>query len=80
MWLVAVIYLIALHRVDGGDVFINPAQITSLRVVEGLPASRYGGGRCLVGLTDRKFVSVLESCVEVARLLRETNARQDTQH
>lgn len=61
--------LVALHRVDGGLVFVNPAQVTSLRVVEGPLSSRYGGGRCLVGLTDRKFVVVLESCAEVRQLL-----------
>lgn len=58
-----------LHRIDGGEVWVNPAQVTSLRVVEGALSARHGGGRCLVGLTDRKFVSVLESCAEVKRLL-----------
>ena len=67
----AVVYaLIALHRADGGQVFINPAQITSLRIVEGA-RSAYINGRCVVGLTDRKFVAVVESCVEVRRLLEQ---------
>lgn len=70
MTLLGVAYaLMVLHRVDGGEVFINPAQVTSLRLVEGALSARIGGGHCLVGLTDRKFVSVLESCAEVKRLL-----------
>lgn len=76
----AAFVLVILHRADGGQVFVNPAHITSLRVVEGALSPRIGGGHCVVGLTDRKFVAVLESCAEVAKLLRETNARQDTQH
>lgn len=62
--------LIVLHRVDGGEVIVAPTQVTSLRSPGGpldhLPTP---GGRCLVGMTDGKFVSVLESCRRVKDLI-----------
>lgn len=62
------LHLIVLHRSDGGDVTINADQITSLR-----DPVRHGqlfpAGHCIIGLTDGKFVAVLEACAEVRRLL-----------
>ena len=68
--------LIVLHRIDGGEVWVNPAQVTSLRVVEGSLSARYGGGNCMVGLTDRKFVAVLQRCADVKRLLERCPGNQ----
>jgi hypothetical protein len=61
--------LIILHRVDGGEVLINPAQITSLRNMDGKYRQLQPYGRCAIDLTDRKFVVVIESCAEVKRIL-----------
>jgi hypothetical protein len=62
--------LIVLHRVDGGEVAVNPALVTSLRAPAG-PLDRLApaGSHCLVGLVDGKFVSVLETCPTVRKLL-----------
>jgi hypothetical protein len=62
--------MVVLHRVDGGEIVVNPAQVTSLRGVPGrmgrhLPEA----ATCLVGLTDGKHLAVLEACAEVRRLL-----------
>lgn len=65
----AALCLIILHRADGADVFINPAQVTSLRVTAGPLGKLAPHGHCVVGLTDGKFVSVIEPCAEVKRLL-----------
>jgi hypothetical protein len=61
--------LIILHRVDGGEVLINPAQITSLRNMDGKYRALQPNGNCAVDLTDRKFVVVRETCTQVKRLL-----------
>lgn len=67
--LLIALHLITLHRSDGGEVTINPAQVTTLRS----PAGRLGhlapSGHCIIGLVDGKFVSVLEACEEVKRQL-----------
>lgn len=61
--------LIILHRADGGEVIINPAQVTSLRATAGSLGRLAPHGHCLVGLTDGKFVAVIEPCGEIKRLL-----------
>jgi hypothetical protein len=61
--------LVVLHRADGGQVAINPSHVTSLRNPEGKYRQLIPMGRCVIDLTDRKFIMVLESCAEVKRLL-----------
>lgn len=61
--------LVVLHRADGGQVIINPAQVTALRNPEGKYRQLIPIGRCVIDMTDRKFIMVLESCAEVKRLL-----------
>ena len=63
--------LIILHRAaDGQEVLINPPQVTSLRAPAG-PLNNLvpHGARCVVGLTDGKFVSVIETCRNVQQML-----------
>jgi hypothetical protein len=75
MWVRALVLVLAgllvLHRSDGGEVIVAPAQVTSLRT----PAGPLGGitphGHCIVNLTDGRFVAVLESCREAQRRLEE---------
>jgi hypothetical protein len=64
------VQLLVLHRVDGQEVTISPNHVTSLRAPAG-PLDRLApsGSHCLVGLTDGKFVSVIETCLTVRRLL-----------
>jgi uncharacterized protein YlzI (FlbEa/FlbD family) len=66
----ALLVMVVLHRVDGGEVAVNPAQVTSLRNVPGrLQGQLTETARCLVGLTDGKQVAVREACTEVRRRL-----------
>lgn len=65
--------LVVLHRVDGGEVTINPAQVTALRNPVGKYKQLAPAGNCAIDLTDRKFIMVLETCAEVKRILE--NAR-----
>jgi uncharacterized protein YlzI (FlbEa/FlbD family) len=64
--------LIVLHTLDGREIDINPKQITSMR--EAKEDDEDGkaftsGVRCMVNLTDGKFVTVVETCAEVRRKL-----------
>ena len=63
--------LVVLHRSDGGEVTVNAAQVTSLRTPGGALGTLAPTGGCLVGMTDGKFVAVLEGCGEVRRLIGE---------
>lgn len=69
----AALQLMILHRLDGGQVLINPAQITHLH------DRRQGRGNqllhdsahCAIGLVDGKVIAVRESCEQVRRMLGE---------
>jgi len=67
----ATLQLIVLHQVDGREVAINPAQVTSLHAaLPGKPNKIVvPGARCLVGLVDGKFAAVLETCAAVRQLI-----------
>ena len=66
--------VIILHAPDKHEIRINPRQVTSLhspkpnRTKEDLYSEEV---KCLVNLTDGKFVSVIETCVHVEHLLEE---------
>ena len=68
--LAAALRLIILHRIDGGTVTVNPAQVTAL-----YPSPPSGNklvtnqGRCAVWLTDGKFLTVTETCDQVKTML-----------
>ena len=66
------VLLIILHTVDGRPIAINPQQITHL----GGPKASAGqhfvkGVNCQVNFTDGKFVTVIETCDEIRRLLEQ---------
>lgn len=61
--------LIVLHRADGGEVTVNAAQITSLRAPAGPLGKLVPSGNCIVGLTDGKYVAVLEPCAAIKQHL-----------
>jgi len=61
---------VLLHRVDGGEVFVNPAQITALNARTAAPNKHLiEQAQCAVGLSNGRMVSVLESCEQVKQLL-----------
>ena len=68
-FLIAALYLVVLHRSDGGDVTVNADQVTSLRSLH--EHRDLVPGHCMVGLTDGKFVGVQETCAEVKRQLED---------
>jgi hypothetical protein len=61
--------LIVLHRGDGGEVAVATAHVTSLRATAGPLRNLAPSSHCLIGLTDGKFIGVIETCAEVMRQL-----------
>ena len=61
--------LIVLHTVDGREITVNPKQVTHL----GGPKAGGGffveGVNCQVNMADGKFITVIETCDEVRKLL-----------
>lgn len=65
--LVAATWLL-LHGPDGQIVYLNTAQITNIRAPRG--EGHFGAGvRCLVFMTDSKYVGVLQNCTAVHALI-----------
>lgn len=69
--LVVAVSMIVLHTVDGHQVSINPALVTSLHAAKAdQPNKLYTEAvRCVVGLADGKLVSVAEDCDTVQRMI-----------
>ena len=72
--LVAGLSLVVLHRIDGGEVVVAPAHITSMHSkAPSSPQNKLVTGevRCIVWLDDGKLLSVLELCDRVKQLMNE---------
>jgi len=66
--------LIVLHTLDGREIDVNPAQITSMREAKPDDASgKYfaNGVRCMISAADGKFISVVETCAAVRQKIEE---------
>lgn len=66
--------LIALTAVDGTPVLVNPERITMLRPSSEAHSNQpnrllVSGVRCIIGLSDGKFITVTEDCTLVAKLI-----------
>lgn len=63
------LHLLVVHTVDGREVVINQEQVTSLTSNKKGAHSKLltEGARCLIGLTDGKFVTVAEDCESIKR-------------
>jgi len=66
-FILAAISFVILHNIEGLEVAINPEQITSLTHARDTEGRKLlvDGVRCAVGLTNGKFISVVEECDEV---------------
>lgn len=69
MMLLAYVAFVMLHRPDGETVVINPTHVVAVT-----PAHDHGhfapGVHCVIHTTDRKFLSVKETCREVQGEMR----------
>jgi hypothetical protein len=62
------IRLILLHGIHGHILYINPDEVVTLRS----PTQQsllQEGVKCAISTTDGKFVSVIETCDEVLRVI-----------
>lgn len=73
MFILAATLLIAVTNVDGATVHINPAYVTKLyptKEAVGKPNELVvKGARCIVTMSDGKFLSVREPCDYVLNLI-----------
>jgi hypothetical protein len=73
--LLAYLILIVLHNVDGEEISINVEQIVVLKHTKestgGTNALIAGGHKCVVGLTNGKFIGVVEDCGTVRQAIRQ---------
>lgn len=70
---VIAVVLILLHGPDGREIRINPQQVTSMRAASGDHNELLTDSvRCMVSLADGKYVSVVEPCETVQKMLEET--------
>lgn len=66
----AVIFMLLLHAPDGHEIRLAPDQVTTMK----MPRDGEGGHiskavHCLINTTDGKFISVVETCDDVQRMI-----------
>jgi hypothetical protein len=72
--IVAQIILVLLHGPSGGEIMLNPREVVAMhaKVPNEQPNEHFVDGvQCLINTTDSKFVSVVEPCETVRRLLQQ---------
>ena len=71
--LLVTLQLVIFHTVDGHEVAINPAHITNMIAAKDDQENKLftDSVRCVINLTDGKFITVAESCDMVRRRLEE---------
>lgn len=68
--IVSQVILILLHGPGGSEIRISPDQVTSLRSPAGPSNKAFTDEvRCMVNLVDGKYVSVIEACETVQKML-----------
>lgn len=75
--ILAVVVLIVLHNVDGDEITINPEHVVALQHTkdENIGTSQRliaPGPKCVIALSNGKFVSVVEECGMVRQAIRES--------
>ena len=64
--------MIILHSASGTPIDLNTETITNLRNPEPNNPAFTSGVKCMVNMTDGKFVTVVESCKEVRSIMEST--------
>src|SRR5215203_632991 len=69
-----VIALLLLHGPTGREIRVNSRSVTTLHAsVPGQPNKALAdGANCLINTTDGKFISVVETCEAVSRMIETT--------
>ena len=71
--LLVAVQFVVFHTVDGHEIAINPAQVTSMYAAKDDQDNKLfvNSVRCVIGLADGKWQTVAENCDEVKRRLEE---------
>jgi hypothetical protein len=73
-----VLQLVTLHGIEGRPIMINPAHVTML--ISAPPGEKnkhlVSGVNCLLHMSSGKFFTVVETCDQVAALLKAWRAAQ----
>jgi hypothetical protein len=64
------VVLIQLHSPNGGVIWVNPDEITSLQGPQGHKHFT-DKAECLINLADGKFVAVTDDCTTVHKLMED---------
>lgn len=68
--LLIALQLLVLHRPDGGTLYINPGEIAFVAEPRKRPGSTLDPAtRCVVFMSDRHFIGVMETCAAIKQLL-----------
>jgi hypothetical protein len=60
------------HGPDNQEIEINPKEISSIREVRGADAGHFReGAKCLIIMTNGKFISTVENCRTVTDRVQE---------
>jgi len=63
--------LVELHTPGGSRIYVNPAEITSVRPLLDFSGRHFASGtRCVVVMTNGQFNGVTEACEEVRDMLQ----------
>lgn len=70
--------LLLLHGPTGREIRLNPHSVTSLHMAEkqGRNQAITDAANCLINTTDGKFISVVETCEAVSRMIDEARRRE----
>ena len=64
--------MIILHSATGVEMDVNPALITNMRNPEPNNPAFTPNVKCLINMSDGKFVTVKETCEQVRKLMETT--------
>jgi hypothetical protein len=72
----AVPVMIVLHSATGAVIDVNTETITHLRNPEPSSPAFTPGVKCMINMTDGKFVTVVESCREVRSIMNDRKSKR----
>ena len=67
--MIPILVMIILHSATGTEIDLNTKAITNLRNPEPSNPNFTPNVKCLVNMSDGKFVTVTETCAEVRKLM-----------
>jgi len=71
--MIPMLVLIVLHSGSGTPLELNPAMVTNLRNPEPGNSGAFSKNvKCQINMTDGKYVTVIETCSEVRKLMEAT--------